>query len=51
MHLGLAELADIFFDLQLLPMISLQPQDQNHGLVPHLKDLFDNCLETKAQGF
>ena len=41
----------IFFDLQLWPLISLQPLDQNQCLVPHLKDLFHICLETKAQGF
>ena len=43
--------ADIFFELQLWPLISLQPLDQNQYLVHHLKDLFHICLETKAQGF
>ena len=32
-------------------MISLQSPDQNQCLVPHLKDLFHICLETKVQGF
>ena len=31
--------------------ISLQLLDQNQILVPHMKDLFHNCLETKGQGF
>ena len=43
--------ADIFFVLQLWPLISLQPLDQNQCLVPHLKDLLRICLENKAQGF
>ena len=43
--------ADIFFDLQLWPLISLQPLDQNQCLVLHLKDLLHICLEAKAQGF
>ena len=43
-------LADIFFDLQLQPLISLQPLDQIQCLVPHLKDLLCICLELKAQG-
>ena len=42
----------IFFSkLQLWPLVFLQPLDQNQCLVPHLKDLFYICLETKAQGF
>ena len=44
-------LADIFFELQLWPLISLQPLDQNHCLVPHLKDLFHISLGSKAQSF
>ena len=44
-------LADIFFKLQLWPLVFLQPLDQNQSLVPHLKDLFHICLEPKAQGF
>ena len=51
MHLGSAELADIFFNLQLKPLISLQPLDQNQCLVPHLKYLSNISLEIKAQGF
>ena len=43
--------ADIFFDLQLWPLISLQPLDQNQCLVPHLKDLLCICWEIEAQGF
>ena len=43
-----AELEDIFFNLQLWPLISLQPLDQNQCLVPHLKDLLRICLEKKA---
>ena len=43
--------ADIFYELQLWPLVSLQPLDQNQCLVPHLKDLFHICLETKIQGF
>ena len=41
---------DIFPKLQLLPLVSLQPLDQNQCLVPHLKDLFHICLKIKAQG-
>ena len=48
---GSAELADISSELQLWPLVSLQPLDQNQCLVPHLKDLFHICLETKVQGF
>ena len=51
MHPGPAVSADIFFDLQLWPLISLQPLDQNQCLVPHLKDLLRICLEVKAQSF
>ena len=40
-----------FIHLQIWPLISLQPLDQNQCLVPHLKDLFHICLETKVQGF
>ena len=29
----------------------MQPLDQNHCLVPHLKDLFHICLDTIAQDF
>ena len=43
--------ADVSFDLQLWPLISLQPLDQDLCLVRHLKDLFHICLETKAQCF
>ena len=46
-----AALADIFFFLQLWPLVSLQPLDQNQCLVPHLKDLLCICLEIEAQGF
>ena len=46
-----AELADIFFDLQLWPIILLKSLKQNQCLVPHLKDLFCICLKTKTQGF
>ena len=46
-----AALADIFFVLQLWPLISLQPLDQNQCLIPHLKDLLRISLEDKAQGF
>ena len=48
---GSAELVDIFSELQLWSLVSLLPLDQNQFLVPHLKDLFHICLETKAQGF
>ena len=34
-----------------VPLMSLQPLDQNQYIVPNLKDLFHICLETKAQGF
>ena len=40
-----------FFDLQLWPLISLYPLDQNQPLVPHIKDLCHVCLETKGQGY
>ena len=43
--------ADISFDIQLWPLISLQPLDQNQCLVLHLKDIFHICLEIKVQGF
>ena len=39
-----------FFDIQLWPLISLQPLDQYQCLVIHLKDLFHLCWGTKAQG-
>ena len=32
-------------------MHPLHPPYATTGLVPHLKDLFYICLETKAQGF
>ena len=51
MHPGPAVSADIFFDLQLWPLISLQPLDQNQCLVPHMKDLLRICLEIKGQSF
>ena len=51
MHPGSAELADIFSELQIWPLVSLQPLDQNQCLVLHLKDLFHICLEPKAQAF
>ena len=44
-------LADFFFDLQLWPLISLHPLDQNQCFVPHLKDPFQVCSETIVQGF
>ena len=43
--------ADIFYELQFWPLVSLQPLDQNQCLVPHLKDLFHICLGIKAQSF
>ena len=46
-----ALLADIFSNLQLWPLMLLQPLGQNQCLVPYLKDVFHKCLETKAQGF
>ena len=51
MHPGSAELADIFSELQLWPLVSLQPLDQNQCLVLHLKDLLRICLGIKAQSF
>ena len=45
------QLADIFCNLQLWPLISLQSLDKNQYLVPYLKDLFHICLEIKVQGF
>ena len=50
MHPGPAVSTDIFFDLQLLPLTTLQLLDQNQCLVPHFKDLFHICLEPEAQG-
>ena len=50
MRPGSAELPDIFSELQIWPLTSLQPLDQNQSLVPHLKDQFHICLEPKAQG-
>ena len=43
--------ADIFSELQLWLMVTLQPLDKNGCIVPYLKDLFYICLETKVQGF
>ena len=43
--------ADIFYELQIWPLVSLQSLDQNQCLVLHLKDLFHICLGTKAQSF
>ena len=37
------------FDLQIWPLIFLQPLDQNECLVHHLKDLPHICLEPKVQ--
>ena len=51
MRPGSTELADIFIDLQIQPLISLQPLDQNQCLVPQMKDLLYICLEIKDQGF
>ena len=51
MRAGSTELVDIFSNLQLWPLISLQPLNQNQCLVPHLIDLFHICLEIKVQGF
>jgi len=48
---GSAELADILFELQLWPLISLHPLDQNQCLVLHLKVLFHICWEIKVQRF
>ena len=50
MRLGPVALAD-FFDLQLWPLISLQPLDQNQCLVPHMKVLFHIFLEIEGQGY
>ena len=46
-----SQVSNFFFDLQLWPLIPLQPYDQNQCLVLHLKDPFHICLETKVQGF
>ena len=43
--------ADFFFDLQLWPLISLQPLGQNQCLVPQMRDLLHISLEAKNQGF
>ena len=51
MRPGSVKLADIFFNLQLCPLISLQPLDQNQCLAPQLKDLYHINLEINAQGF
>ena len=45
-----AELADIFSELQLSPLVSLLAFDQNQCLVPLLKDLFHICLEPEEGG-
>ena len=39
-----------FIDLQLWPLIFLQPLDLQGCTVPHLKDLIHICLEPEAQG-
>ena len=46
---GPADLAD-FFDLQLWPLIFLQPLDLQGCTVPRLKDLINICLENESQG-
>ena len=46
---GPADLAD-FFDLQLWPLIFLQPLNLQGCTVPHLKDLIHICLKTESQG-
>ena len=51
MCLGSAELVDIFFNLQIWPLISSQSLDQKQCLVLHLKNLFHICLVIKDQGF
>ena len=40
----------LFFNLQLWPIMFLQPLDQNKCLVPHLKDLLHISLEPEAEG-
>ena len=40
----------IFFDLQLWPLIFLQPLDLQGCTVPHLKDMIHICSETESQG-
>ena len=39
-----------FINLQLWPLIFLQPLDLQECTVPHFKDLIDTCLEPEAQG-
>ena len=46
-----AESADIFFYLQLWPLMSLQPLDQNQCLVLHLKDYFISVWRPKTKAF
>ena len=46
----LEESADIFVDLQLSSLISLQTLDQKQSLVPHLKDPLHTYLEPENQG-
>ena len=41
--------ADIFFELQLWLMVTLQPLYKNGCIEPHLKDLFNICLEPEVQ--
>ena len=40
----------ILFDPQIQASTVLQPIDQNEHLVPHLKDLFQICLEPEGEG-
>ena len=41
----------IFFDLQLLPLIFFQPPYLQEHTVLHMKDLIHICLETESQGY
>ena len=41
---------DFSFELQLRPLIFLQPLNLQECTVPHLKDLLHTCLEPDTQG-
>ena len=41
----------IFFNLQIRPLIFLQPLDLQERTVPHMKDLIHIHLENESQGY
>ena len=50
MQLGVGWTGRFFINLQLWPLIFLQPLDLQGHTVPHLKDMIHICLEDESQG-